>query len=115
MHKDELTRPLKLFEIRPLFCRRVGLLIFLATHTHSTACCASSLCARQFLLAFRLCKEMAANWKVNQQVTLTKFVNSKLRGHRTSSKNTVTDLTTAFTDGVLLGELLENVSKTKFK
>lgn len=55
-----------------------------------------------------------SDWKKVQEVTFTKFVNSKLRGHLTSSQKQICDLRTDLQDGTILGELLENVAKTKF-
>ncbi len=54
-----------------------------------------------------------SDWKSTQEVTFTKWANSKLKGHLTSGQNKITDLTTDLQDGINLGELVENVAKSK--
>ena len=53
------------------------------------------------------------NWKKTQETTFTKWVNSCLKGHLTSTKNRVQNLQTDLEDGIILAELLENVAKSK--
>lgn len=52
-------------------------------------------------------------WWKKQEITFTRWVNSKLRGHLTTTTDRVTDLSTDLGDGRVLGELLEKISKSK--
>lgn len=52
-------------------------------------------------------------WWKPQETTFTRWVNNGLRGHLTSGKNRVQDLSTDLADGRILAELLETVSKKK--
>ena len=58
---------------------------------------------------------MSGDWKKKQETTFTKWANSRLKGHLTSTKNRINDLSTDLQDGVCLAELLENVAKPKEK
>ena len=53
------------------------------------------------------------NWKKIQENTFTKWVNTSLNGHLTTNKNRVTCLENDLDDGIILAELLENISKDK--
>lgn len=48
------------------------------------------------------------------EITGTKWANSALRGHRTTTANRIKDLKTDLADGIILAELLENLTKIKF-
>ena len=48
------------------------------------------------------------------EATATKWANSALRGHRTTTAARIQDLRTDLADGIILAELLENLSKIKF-
>lgn len=58
---------------------------------------------------------MSGDWKRKQETTFTKWANSCLKGHLTSSKNRVGDLSTDLQDGIILAEMLENVAKKKIR
>ncbi len=53
------------------------------------------------------------SWKKVQQTTFTKWINSSMRGHLTTSEHHVDDLTVAFHDGLTLIQLLETISREK--
>lgn len=48
------------------------------------------------------------------EITGTKWANGALRGHLTTKENRIQDLKTDLADGIILAELLENLTKTKF-
>ena len=54
-----------------------------------------------------------ANWKDLQEQTFTKWFNNVLRGHKKSSDVQINNLRTDLKDGLLLVQLLENLSKEK--
>ena len=54
-------------------------------------------------------------WWKKQEITFTRWVNSKLKGHLTTTTNRVNDLSTDLADGRVLGELLEKISKDKVR
>ncbi len=56
-----------------------------------------------------------SDWKKVQENTFTKWANSCLKGHLTSNRNKISDLSTDLKDGILLAEILENVSKKKIR
>ncbi len=56
-----------------------------------------------------------SNWKKVQENTFTKWANSCLKGHLTSNQNRIQDLSTDLKDGILLAEILENVSKKRIR
>lgn len=58
---------------------------------------------------------MSGDWKKKQETTFTKWVNSRLKGHLTSNKNRVKDLSVDLQDGIIVAELLENVAKDKLR
>lgn len=52
-------------------------------------------------------------WKKVQENTFTKWLNNSLRGHLKKSERHIDDLSTALQDGLILIQLLENISHTK--
>lgn len=58
-------------------------------------------------------KRVDENWKVLQQTTFTRYINTSLRGDQKTSTREVTDLQTDLQDGLILIQLLESIASPK--
>ncbi len=56
-----------------------------------------------------------SDWKKTQENTFKKWVNNTLKGHLTNGRSKVNDFETDLTDGIVLAELLESLTKEKFR